>query len=56
MEPIDLHYVARGEGKPLVLLHGNGEDGAYFASQMDALSVRHAAPIRTTVERAHTTP
>lgn len=33
-----LYYEQRGAGVPLVLLHGNGEDGTYFAHQMDAFS------------------
>lgn len=35
---ISLHYNQRGTGFPLVLLHGNGEDGSYFTHQMDAFS------------------
>ena len=31
---IKLHYVERGSGEPLVLLHGNGEDGTYFEHQL----------------------
>ena len=31
---IHLHYTERGEGEPLVLLHGNGEDSAYFEHQV----------------------
>ena len=31
---IDLHYEARGSGKPLILLHGNGESSAYFEKQL----------------------
>lgn len=31
---IELHYEEVGEGEPLVLLHGNGEDGTYFKHQM----------------------
>ena len=27
---ISLYYEKRGAGEPLVLLHGNGEDGSYF--------------------------
>ncbi len=30
---ISLHYEETGEGEPLVLLHGNGEDGSYFSAQ-----------------------
>lgn len=32
---IELHCTQRGEGFPLVLLHGNGEDGSYFSGQID---------------------
>lgn len=35
---IHLHYEQRGQGVPLVLLHGNGEDGRYFVRQMDCFS------------------
>lgn len=31
---INLHYSECGEGDPLILLHGNGEDGSYFEHQM----------------------
>ena len=31
---IQLSYTERGEGEPLVLLHGNGEDGTYFEHQI----------------------
>ena len=34
------HYIEKGTGFPLILLHGNGEDGSYFVHQMDAFS-RH---------------
>ena len=27
------YYVEKGQGEPLVLLHGNGEDSSYFAAQ-----------------------
>ena len=33
-------YYDVGRGKPLVLLHGNGEDGSYFERQMDAFASR----------------
>ena len=33
-------YYDVGRGKPLVLLHGNGEDGSYFEHQMDAFASR----------------
>lgn len=32
---ISLYAKERGEGFPLVLLHGNGEDSGYFAHQLD---------------------
>lgn len=38
---IRLHYVERGAGVPLVLLHGNGEDGSYFVHQMDYFSQQY---------------
>lgn len=31
---IELHYEETGEGEPLVLLHGNGEDSTYFKHQI----------------------
>ena len=33
-----LHYERRGSGPPLILLHGNGEDGSYFSHQMEDFS------------------
>ena len=35
---ISLHYVEKGTGEPLVLLHGNGESSEYFARQLDFFS------------------
>ena len=32
------HYVERGEGFPLLLLHGNGEECGYFSHQLEAFS------------------
>lgn len=29
------HYIERGKGFPLILLHGNGEDGSYFEHQIE---------------------
>ncbi|HIY82286.1 MAG TPA: alpha/beta fold hydrolase [Candidatus Rubneribacter avistercoris] len=37
---IELHCEEAGEGEPLVLLHGNGEDGTYFAHQIKHFSQR----------------
>lgn len=37
---IQLHFEERGLGEPLILLHGNGGDGSYFAGQMPAFSQR----------------
>lgn len=31
---ISLNYLEKGEGKPLILLHGNGEDNSYFVYQV----------------------
>lgn len=38
---ISLHYVKKGSGSPLILLHGNGESGDYFAHQMDVFGERY---------------
>ena len=35
---ISLYFEERGEGFPLVLLHGNGEDSTYFSSQLEYFS------------------
>ena len=31
----EIHYIRKGKGTPLILLHGNGQSAAYFKSQMD---------------------
>ena len=31
---IQLHYIDQGQGRPMVLLHGNGEDSSYFVHQI----------------------
>ena len=36
-----LHDVEVGSGEPLVLLHGNGEDGTYFKHQLAYFSKRY---------------
>lgn len=38
---IHLYYTERGSGRPLILLHGNGEDGRYFFSQLHYFSRKH---------------
>lgn len=32
---ISLHYIKKGSGAPLLLLHGNGESGGHFLHQID---------------------
>lgn len=41
MEKIELYYEESGEGKPLIMLHGNGEDGTYFAQQVKFFSGKY---------------
>ena len=38
---IALNYIEAGEGFPLVLLHGNGEDYTYFKRQMEPFSQQY---------------
>lgn len=35
---ITMHCEERGSGRPLIMLHGNGEDGSYFAAQAEWFS------------------
>ncbi len=35
---IQHHYIEKGQGEALILLHGNGEDAGYFSSQIEAFS------------------
>lgn len=35
---VHLYYREKGTGRPLILLHGNGEDGSYFIHQMKYFS------------------
>ena len=38
---ITLHYQEQGKGMPLILLHGNGEDGTYFVHQIAYFSKQY---------------
>lgn len=38
---IQLHFTEQGSGKPLVLLHGNGEDSTYFEHQIGFFQNRY---------------
>lgn len=38
---VTLYHQERGEGVPLVLLHGNGEDHTYFQHQIDYFSSKY---------------
>lgn len=38
---IQLNYVIMGDGKPLILLHGNGENHEYFVHQIEYFSENH---------------
>ena len=38
MSDIQLHYIEQGQGQPLILLHGNGEDITYFEQQIPYFS------------------
>lgn len=35
---IQLHFIEKGSGFPLILLHGNSEDASYFSSQIEYFS------------------
>ena len=38
---ISLYCEERGEGFPIVLLHGNGEDHTYFKNQLEFFSKKY---------------
>ena len=40
---VDIHhyYIEKGQGKPLILLHGNGENSSYFEGQIDVFARRY---------------
>jgi len=35
---IDNYYIEKGQGVPIIFLHGNGEDSTYFKNQIDKFS------------------
>ena len=35
---IQLNFIEQGQGQPLIMLHGNGEDHTYFVHQIDRFS------------------
>lgn len=38
---IHLHYIEKGQGNPLILLHGNGEDASYFVHQIEYFAKKY---------------
>ncbi len=38
---IQLNYIEKGEGEPLILLHGNGESSEYFCAQIEYFSEKY---------------
>ena len=38
---INIHYIEKGQGKPIILLHGNSEDSNYFVEQIDVLAEKY---------------
>jgi len=38
MMDIEHFYIEKGQGNPMILLHGNGESSAYFQGQIDAFA------------------
>src|SRR5699024_8783173 len=38
---VELHYVIQGQGQPVVLVHGGGDDLRYWEAQVGPLSERH---------------
>ena len=38
---INHFYIEKGQGEPLILLHGNGENCGYFQGQMDVFSKKY---------------
>lgn len=46
--PIKLYYTEKGYGTPLVLLHGNGENGGFFKHQLDFFAKKYRVIIPDT--------
>ena len=40
------YYVEKGQGEPLILLHGNGESSDYFKNQIDVFAEKYHVFIR----------
>jgi pimeloyl-ACP methyl ester carboxylesterase len=40
---VELHYVERGAGVPVVFVHGSLSDGSYWSPQLDAFAARYRA-------------
>ena len=38
---IEHYFLEKGQGEPLILLHGNGENCGYFRGQIDAFAERY---------------
>ena len=38
---VNLYFSEKGYGTPLVLLHGNGEDGGFFKNQIDFFAAKY---------------
>jgi len=50
---VELHYLIAGEGDPVVLVHGGGDDLRYWEAQMPALTERYRV---LTYSRRHSAP
>ena len=46
--PIKLYYTEKGYGTPLVMLHGNGENGGFFKHQLDFFAEKYRVIIPDT--------
>lgn len=44
----DLYYACYGQGEPLLLLHGNGEDSSYFCGQIPELEKHYRVIVMDT--------